>query len=68
MGGGAGPNVRRSFVGVAVLIGIVHWLAHIGWRPIPLSMGWQDLLLGYPTAGVIAVAAAIVLGRKRHPA
>lgn len=50
---------------VAVLVGGVHWLAHLGWRPIPLSMGWQDLLVGYPTAGLAAIAAAVVLGGKR---
>ncbi len=60
----------RSVVGwavaaVAVLVGGVHWLAHLGWRPIPLSMGWQDLLVGYPTAGLAAIAAAVLLGGKR---
>ena len=45
---------------IAVLVAGQHVLAHLGWRPIPLGMGWQDLLLGYPMAGALAVAAAIV--------
>lgn len=45
---------------LAVVVAGQHVLAHLGWRPIPLSMGWQDLLLGYPMAGALAVTAAIV--------
>ncbi len=56
-----------ALVAIGVLVGLVHWLAHLGWRPIPLTMGWQDLVLGYPMAGAIIVAAAVFLGRKsRH--
>ena len=56
-------------VGVAVLVGVVHWIAHLGYPVVPLSMGWQDLLLGYPAAALLGLAAAIILGRgpRRSP-
>lgn len=57
--------VGWALAAAAALVGAVHWLAHLGWRPIPLSMGWQDLLVGYPTAGLLAIAAAVSLGGKR---
>jgi hypothetical protein len=46
--------------GLAALIAVQHLVAHAGWRPIPISMGWQDLLIGYPAAGVLAVIGGIV--------
>lgn len=53
--------------GISILMLLTHLVAHIGWRPVPLSMGWQDLLIGYPDAGVLGVVAAIVLGQDhRH--
>lgn len=58
---------RRVFgwalVAVAVAVGVVHWIAHIGYRPIPLSMGAQDLFLGYPAAALLGLVAAIALGQ-----
>lgn len=54
-------------VAAAVVVGVVHWLAHIGWRPIPLPMPTQDLFLGYPAAGLVAFAAALILGQNRRP-
>lgn len=53
-----------ALVGLATTVAVVHWVAHIGYRPIPLSMGWQDLVIGYPTAMLLAVAAAIILTRN----
>lgn len=47
-----------------VLAGVValqHLVAHGGWRPIPLSMGWQDLLVGYPTAILLVIIGGIAL-------
>lgn len=41
---------------------VVHLLAHSGWRPIPLTMGWQDLLIGYPMAGALTLAALFAWG------
>lgn len=38
-----------------------HLVAHAGFRPLPLSMGWQDLIVGYPMAVLLAVAGAFAL-------
>lgn len=46
---------------LAGLVAVQHVLAHGGFRPIPISMGWQDLLLGYPTAIVLAILGGIAL-------
>ena len=48
--------------GIAVLVAVVHWVAHLGYAVLPLSLGWQDLLLGYPVAALLGVAAALILG------
>lgn len=47
--------------GLAGLVAAQHLLAHAGWRPIPISMGWQDILFGYPTAIVLAIAGGLML-------
>jgi hypothetical protein len=58
-------SVRRviswSLFALAPLIAVQHLVAHAGWRPIPLSMGWQDILIGYPTAGVLLVVGLLAL-------
>lgn len=62
---------RRLFgwtlAAIAVAVAVVHWTAHIGYRPIPLSMGAQDLLLGYPAAALLGVGAVMVLGHIATP-
>lgn len=50
-----------SLFALAGIIAVQHVLAHGGFRPIPISMGWQDLLLGYPMAILLAVAGGIAL-------
>lgn len=50
-----------SLFGLAALVAVQHLVAHAGWRPIPISMGWQDLLIGYPMAIVLAIGGGIVL-------
>jgi len=50
-----------SMFGLAVVIGVFHLLAHSGWRPVPLTMGWQDILIGYPMAALLAIAGLFVL-------
>ena len=48
-------------VGVAVAVGVTHWLAHLGvlYRATSLS----DLLVGYPTAALLGIGGAIVLSK-----
>ena len=50
-----------SLFGLALIVAVQHMLAHLGLRPIPLSMGWQDIFFGYPMAGALLVVGAIVL-------
>ena len=50
-----------SLFTLAGIVAVQHVLAHGGFRPIPISMRWQDLLLGYPMAILLAVAGGIAL-------
>jgi hypothetical protein len=50
-----------SLFGLAGLVAVQHLLAHAGFRPIPISMGWQDILIGYPMAIVLAVIGGIAM-------
>ncbi len=50
-----------SLFALAGLVAVQHLVAHAGFRPIPISMGWQDLLIGYPMAIVLAIAGGIAL-------
>ena len=50
-----------SLFGLAALVAGQHLVAHAGWRPLPIPMGWQDLLLGYPMAIALAVVGGIVM-------
>ena len=50
-----------SLFGAAVLVVAQHLVAHAGWRPLPLSMGWQDVIVGYPSAIILAIAGALAL-------
>jgi hypothetical protein len=38
---------------LAFIIAIQHIFAHQGFKPIPISMGWQDIFLGYPMSFLI---------------
>lgn len=55
---------RRVFgwtlVALGVLVGVQHLIHHMGFWTL-VSDGWDDLLVGYPMAGVLGVAGAIVL-------
>jgi hypothetical protein len=56
---------RRSFgwtlVALGVLVGVTHWLAHLG--ALYEDTGLYDLTIGYPMAGALGVAGAIVLSK-----
>lgn len=53
-----------SLMGLAVVVAATHLLAHAGWRPVPLGMGKQDLLLGYPMAAVLGLIGLLALDPK----
>lgn len=57
----------RGLFALAAAIAVQHFLAHAGYRPLPMSMGSQDLLVGYPLASAIAIVALLVWGRKPMP-
>lgn len=57
--------VGSGLLTVAGAVAVNHALAHWGDRWLPLSMGWQDLLVGYPAAAVLALVAFIILGQER---
>lgn len=46
---------------LAMLVAVQHLVAHGGWRPLPIGMGWQDVLVGYPMAGLLAIAGLMTL-------
>lgn len=50
-----------SLFGTAIVTVVQHWIAHMGYQPVPISMGWQDLLIGYPTGLVLAIVGGISL-------
>lgn len=57
--------VRRAagwaLVALAAIAGLTHWLAHIGLLYEDNAL-W-DLTIGYPTAGALGIAGAMVLSR-----
>lgn len=50
-----------SLFALAAVVAVQHLFAHAGLAPLPISMGWQDILVGYPMAGLLAIAGAIML-------
>jgi len=57
--------IAWSLFALAFLVAVQHVFAHLGWRPLPFSMGWQDILLGYPAAALIALAGLLTLDPER---
>lgn len=55
-------RIGQALMAVAVVIGAVHWLGHLGAFGGEPS-GLQDLLVGYPAAGVLFIAGAILAGQ-----
>ncbi len=61
-----GQYMRRrvfgwALVALALVIGVTHWLAHLG--ALYEDTGLADLMIGYPTAGLLAIAGSIVLSK-----
>lgn len=57
-----------GLMALALVVAAQHIVAHMGWRPIPISMGWQDIMVGYPTAGLLLVVGACLLpAHARRP-
>lgn len=61
------PWCYGSLFMLAAVIVVQHLVAHAGFRPLPLSMGWQDIVVGYPTAVVMGVVALVLWGSDPIP-
>ena len=57
----------RGLTVAGLAIALQHLFAHAGYRPVPLKMGVQDLLIGYPTAGILLIVALMIWGRNPTP-
>lgn len=59
-------RLGQALMLVGVLVGLVHMLLHVAGSP----SGWSDLTVGYPTAGLLVLAGAMLAGRaepgRRH--
>ena len=55
-------RIGQVLMAIGVVIGVVHWLAHIGTFGGQPS-GLTDLLAGYPAAAVVFVVGAILAGQ-----
>lgn len=50
-----------SLMGLGGVVAIQHVIAHAGTRPLPFSMGWQELVAGYPMAMFLVIGGAMLL-------
>ena len=58
------PPRRIASWSLMIAAGVVvvqHLIAHAGVQPLPLSMGWQDILVGYPTAALLGLIGAVLV-------
>lgn len=54
-------------VAIGIVMGAAHIITHLGRLQFLPSAGWQDLLVGYPTAGAIAlVGFALITTRAKR--
>ncbi len=47
---------------LAIVVGVTHWMEHLGMFFFA-SEGIEDLVAGYPLAGVLGIASVIVLSK-----
>ncbi|MEP6814390.1 MAG: hypothetical protein ABI873_02430 [Marmoricola sp.] len=59
-----GRIIAWALVGLGLVVGVNHMFMHLGGQWLPMSQGLQDVLVGYPTAGLLAVAGFVILGQK----
>ncbi len=51
-----------SLVALGVVVGLQHLVAHLGFFNV-ISPGVDDIVAGYPLAGLLGIAGAIVLSK-----
>ncbi|OMH24806.1 hypothetical protein BKD30_07280 [Tersicoccus phoenicis] len=56
-------RVGQVIMALGGLVIIVHWIAHL--QPPPGPSGLEDLLVGYPTGGLLVIAGAVLAGRRQ---
>lgn len=61
------PWVYGSLFALSGVIVIQHLFAHAGFQPLPMGMGWQDLVVGYPMAVVLGIVGLILWGSDPTP-
>jgi len=55
-------RIGQVLMAVGALVGLTHWLAHLGaFGGQPSSL--VDLLLGYPTAGLLILVGVVAAGQ-----
>ncbi|MCU6482196.1 hypothetical protein [Arthrobacter sp. A2-55] len=54
-------RIGQAVMVLGGLVGLSHWFAHVAVPGGP--PGIQDLLIGYPTAGLVLIAGAVLAGR-----
>ncbi len=54
--------VARTLLALAAVVAFTHVLEHLGVIQV-FTPGLEDLLIGFPTAGLLAVVGGIALGR-----
>lgn len=52
---------RWVLVGLGLLVGGSHVITHLGSFQVLPSTGWQDLVMGYPMAGILVLAGIVLL-------
>lgn len=54
-------RLGQAIMALGAVIGITHWAAHLTGEPPAIA----DILVGYPTAGLLIMVGAILAGQKR---
>jgi hypothetical protein len=57
--------VGWTLVTLAAVVAVTHWLQHVGAITVLRPEARADLLIGYPTAGILGLLGVIVLGRRK---
>lgn len=52
-----------ALVSLGVLVGGSHVVTHLGYFQVLPNVGFQDLLMGYPVAGVLVIGGIVLLSR-----
>ena len=53
-----------SLIGIGAVMALVHVVVHLGGLQYLPTTGLQDLLTGYPMAGLLAVAGGVIVSRS----